>query len=151
MCCSLLLLAKREKKTLEIHFFRLSFTAFRQVFSYFHLVQWWEGLFTLATTSCEHSIFHKHMERYDFELTWSFFCVYVLPFTPSILVVCTQTNKVDLLSRKRWKSYVCCYNFPNSSFICLLFSLLFSSLCVSFCFLLFHWHFDGKECEQHTV
>lgn len=43
---------KRKKNTSNSVFF-LSFSVSCQVLSSFYLVQWWEGLFTLATSFCE--------------------------------------------------------------------------------------------------
>lgn len=50
-------------------------------------------------------------------------------------VVLKQTKSI--YCHENAENRVLWYNFPNSSFICVLF--------------VFHWHFDGKECEQHTV
>lgn len=101
--CVAFYLWRRMNKTLEF-FVRFVMPASTPWRSCFCLVQWWEGLFTLVTMA--RCFFFFAPQSYGFRVDLVFFCLCFAIYPVYFGALVPKTNKVDLLSRKRWKSYV---------------------------------------------
>lgn len=127
-----------ERQTRQIHFF-LAFSVSIEFFvlsitptllrlSCYYLVQYWVGLFTLVTSGLYRIFFSQSSYEYDMISNWLcfLFCVgfflfvYTLCFTIYPVNFCSRTQQTSRFIVTNTLKYVC-YNFPNSSFIRMIF------------------------------